>query len=80
MAIERNIWNVEMKYATLEQMQDMEFGCTGRYATVDGYEYEMLVDRDGEFYGWANKHIDVNGEWTGDWDRVPEEDLNMIGQ
>lgn len=65
------------KYATLEQMQNMEFGGVGYVVVKDGIEYEYLEDAEGEYYGWAAKH-GVGQDWNGDWDRVAEEDVPYI--
>jgi hypothetical protein len=64
-------------YATLEQMQQMEFGVTGAERTIDGVAFELLIGDNGLF-GWAAKHADSDGNMV-DWDRVSEDEAKQLG-
>jgi len=65
-----------MTYATLHQMQDMEFGVTGIQRRIDGQLYELL--QDGECFGWAAVYEDDNGDPV-DWDRISESEARGLG-
>ena len=65
-----------MAYATLRQMQDMEFGVTGIQRRIDEQLYELL--QDGECYGWAAVYEDDNGNPV-DWDRISEVEAKQLG-
>ncbi len=62
-------------YATLEQMQDMEFG-NGNVVTIQGVKFERL-EANGVF-GWAARNEDADGNMV-DWDRVSEDDARNMG-
>jgi hypothetical protein len=64
------------KYATLSQMQDMEFGVTGIQRRINEQLYELL--QVGELYGWAAVYEDDNGNPV-DWDRVSEVEARELG-
>ena len=65
------------RYATLEQMQDMELGVTGVDRIINDCRFELMVGDDG-LYGWAALHIDANGDVC-DWDRVSEDEARELG-
>ncbi len=68
-----------MTYATLDQMQDMEFGVTGDNRLINGTHFERLIHRDDpSLYGWAARYDDANGDMI-DWDRVSEEEASELG-
>jgi hypothetical protein len=62
-------------YATLEQMQNMEFG-NGNVVTIQGVMFERLSS--GELFGWAARNNDVDGNMI-DWDHVSEEEAKTLG-
>ncbi len=62
-------------YATLEQMQDMEFG-SGNVVTIQGVRFERLSN--GELFGWAARNEDADGNMV-DWDRVSENEAQTLG-
>jgi len=67
-----------MRYATHQEMKTLQFGCTGREATINGTQLEFLADPEGEFGGWAAKHIDADGLFV-DWDYVSEAEARELG-
>ena len=64
-------------YATLEQMQQMEFGVTGITRKIEDSTFELL-EGDGGLHGWAQTYLDDNGN-VADWDRVPEGEARTLG-
>lgn len=64
-------------YATLDQMQNMEFGVTGMIKIIDGEMFELLTGNNG-LYGWAHRYNDAEGNMI-DWDRVPEAEAKKLG-
>ncbi len=67
-----------MTYATIDQMQQMEFGVTGNVVTISGCRFELLVSQDGALFGWAALSDDANGNMV-DWDRVSEDEASTLG-
>jgi hypothetical protein len=63
-------------YATLEEMQQMEFGVTNDVRTINGVRFERL-EKDG-LYGWAALSDDEKGEMVS-WDRVSESEAKELG-
>lgn len=64
------------RYATLEEMQKMEFGTHGQKVIGDDL-FELVSDGSG-CEGWAVIYTDDQGNMI-DWDRLPEADAIKLG-
>ena len=68
---------MRQRYATLDQMQQMEFGVTGMTRKIGDATFERL-EGDRGLYGWAQTYLDDNG-YIIDWDRVSEYEACKLG-
>ena len=70
-------------YATLEQMQQMMFGCSGHQrncldADAPHDAFELLVDDVNGLAGWARRYNDADGALL-DWDRLSYAEALKVG-